>query len=93
MSGFDPDYGEYRAAPGDPRTPDEPERAVWEEGIAFSEILEDSTIDELLMELLYGNPDVAKKALDKALDVEFREHQAKQKRQDEQAADEARWAA
>ena len=90
---YDQDYGIYTGHRQDPRTPDESERAVWEEGIAFSEILEDSTIDELLMELLYGNPDVAKKALDKALDVEFREYLKRQEAYDAECRAEARRAA
>ena len=81
---FDPDYGPYRGHPQDPRTPDEPDRYSWEETIAYSEILDALTIDEVLSELLHGCPDAAKRTLDAAVAVEFMLHQQRMKRHDKE---------
>lgn len=97
MSGFDPDYLEYRGAPGDPRTPDEPERQVWEENNGYDEVLSAAEVDEIIYELLYGDPQAAKKMAGIYLDAAFERYLEDSKRQAEEnrAADRAedRWAA
>lgn len=77
---FDTDYGLYTGHPQDPRTPDEPDRYSWEETIAYSEILDALTIDEVMCELLHGSADVAKRTLDAAVAVEFMLYQKRQER-------------
>jgi hypothetical protein len=90
---YDQDYGPYHGAAGDPRTPDEPDRYSWEETIAYSEILDDLTIDEVLGELLHGSADAAKRTLDAAVAVEFMLHQQRMKRHGQEAKSEERHAA
>ena len=94
---FDSDYGPYRAHPQDPRTPDEPERQGWEEDNGYDEVLSAAEVDEVIYELLYGNPEYAKKMVGIYLDAAFDRYLKDSKRQDEEdrAADRYndRWAA
>ena len=94
---FDPDYLEYRGHQQDPRTPDDDGREAWEADTAYTEYLSDSAIDEILSELLHGNPATAKADLEKAVEAMYRIWVEDQKRQAEEdrAADRAedRWAA
>lgn len=97
MSGFDWDYGPHRNAPGDPRNADEPDRYQWEDDNGYADVLTAEQIDSILYELLYFNPDEARKMANKMMDEAFAEYLDASKRQDEEdrAADRAadRWAA
>ena len=73
MSGFDPDYGVYRADPRDPRTPEDNGREEWEAFNAFADFLDDGAIEEILNELLHGNPALAKTCLEKATEAAYRQ--------------------
>lgn len=69
---FDPDYGPYRGAPGDPRTPDDDAaRDEWASDNAFTDFLDADAIEEILIELLHGNPATAKSNLEKATEAAF----------------------
>ena len=68
---FDPDYGPYRGHPQDPRTPEEPDRYEWEEDNAFTDFLDAGAVEEILVELLHGDPAQAKADLEKATEAAF----------------------
>lgn len=85
------DYGPYHGAIGDPRTPEDNGREAWEADTAYTDYLSDSAIDEILSELLHGNPATAKADLEKAVEAMYRIWVEDQKRQAEEdiAADRA----
>ena len=94
---YDQDYGPYHGHPQDPRTPDDDGRAAWESETPYTEYLADSSIDEILSELLHGDPAKAKADLEQAVEAMYRiwlkdqERQAEEDRAADRAAD--RWAA
>lgn len=81
----------------DPRTPDEPDRAQWEDENGYSDALTAEQIDEILYELLYFSPDEARKMANKMLDKAFSQYLVDRRNQDLEdiAADRYndRWAA
>lgn len=86
---FDPDYLGYRGHPQDPRTPEEPDRYEWEEDNAFADFLDAGAIEEILVELLHGDPTTARADLEKATEAAYRQWIVAQKRQEgeDRAAD------
>lgn len=82
--------------PNDPRTEDDG-REEWESDNAFTDFLDASAIEEILIELLHGDPATAKRDLGKATEAAFQQWIAAEKRQAEEdkAANQAedRWAA
>lgn len=72
--------------PNDPRTPEGPERLSWEEDNAYTDVLDSSAINEVLYELLYGDPAIAKADLEKAVESEFQDYLKTQAEQDAQDA-------
>ena len=82
---YDMDYGPYHGAIGDPRTPDDSDgREEWEANTAYTDYLSDSAIDEILSELLHGNPATAKADLEKATEAAYRQWVVDSKRQAEE---------
>lgn len=71
-----PGRGDYMAWPStnhpmDPRTPDESDFDLWEEGISYWDILDAGTIDSVLYALRHGNPEQAKQEFTTALQAEY----------------------
>ena len=77
--------------PQDPRTPEDDGREEWEANTSHTDYLSDSAIDEILTELLHGNPATAKADLEKAVEAMYRIWVEDRKRQAEEdiAADRA----
>ena len=71
---FDPDYGPYRGHPQDPRTPDDDAaREEWESFVAFVDIIDEGEIEDILAELLRGNPETARAALEKTVEAHYQQ--------------------
>lgn len=84
---FDPDYGPYRGAIGDPRTPDDDAaREEWESFVAFVDIIDEGEIEDILAELLRGNPETARASLEKTVEAHYQQWIAAQARQDAEDA-------
>lgn len=81
---YDQDYGPYHGAIGDPRTPDEPERLLWEEENGYDDVLSAAEVDKIIYELLYGDPGSAKKMASIYLDAAFDRFLTESKRQAEE---------
>ena len=81
---YDQDYGPYHGHPQDPRTPEDNGREEWEAETPYTEYLADSAIDEILSELLHGNPETTKASLEKAVEAMYRIWVADQQRQAEE---------
>lgn len=81
MTGFDPDYGVYRADPRDPRTPEDNGREERESFVAFVDIIDDGEIENILAELLRGNPETARAALEKTVEAHYQQWIAAEKQQ------------
>lgn len=87
---YDMDYGQYHGAIGDPRTPDDSDgREEWESFIAFVDIIDEGEIENILAELLRGNPLKARADLEKTVEAHYRQWIVDQKRQEgeDRAAD------
>lgn len=69
---YDQDYGIYTAHPSDPRTPELPCRELWEEENGPTDYMDLSEIEEILCELLHGDPAKAKADLEVAVACQYR---------------------
>lgn len=81
---FDPDYGPYRGHPQDPRTPEDIDRYDWEAENGYTDLLSPCAIDEILYELLYGEPQTAREITGKHLEAAFEKYLEDSKRQDKE---------
>lgn len=87
MSGFDTDFGSYRGHPQDPRTPDDAAaREEWESMTAFVDIIDEGEIEDILAELLRGNPEMARADLEKTVEAHYQQWIAAQEQQDAEDA-------
>lgn len=78
---YDQDYGPYHGAIGDPRTPDDDGREEWESFVAFVDDVDEGEIEGILAELLRGNPETARAALEKTVEAHYRKWISAQERQ------------
>ena len=67
--------------PNDPRTEDGPDRYEWEADNSPVDYMDSTELDEILSELLHGNPETARSALDKAVEARFEQWIADEERQ------------
>lgn len=70
--------------PNDPRSPEGPDRYAWEEDNSPLDYMDGSEIDVILSELLHGDADVARAALEKAVEARFQQWIKDSIRQDEE---------
>ena len=80
---YDQDYGPYHGHPSDPRTPDDDAaREEWESMTAFVNIIDEGEIEDILAELLRGNPETARASLEKTVEAHYQQWIAAQAQQD-----------
>ena len=71
--------------PNDPRTDDDG-REEWEAFVAFVDIIDEGEIEDILAELLRGNPETARAALEKTVEAHYQQWIAAQEQQDAEDA-------